>query len=359
MTQITWLHFSDLHICPPRDGWDARKNMEQLLDQIHELNAQQGIRPDLIFFTGDAAFGQIGNKQGENIADQFEIFGNFLSSLCNVFSPPIPFRDVFLVPGNHDVDRSRIYEETTYLDSAREDEPERIFETGGRRLSIYMDRLEPYSEFLRKQNLDHLLQDPERLIYTHTRNLAGTTIGIAGFNTAWLSGRSGKNAIRTAGLLQLNRLWDHVKDASLRIALLHHPSNWLHPSEDPKLGRELRQLFDFILHGHEHEHFIETSDNSATVISVGASFHKSNRRNFNLVQFDPDSGNGEVITHSWDAQNTQVGRRTIQRRAARPAEPQLLTVDVSTSDEAFEEIRSIVNSFKKLNHDQEKDFNDF
>ena len=61
---LTWLHLSDLHACDPNTGWDAKRVTDTLLADLKRMQKDHGLRPDLIFFTGDAAFGHLGNERG-------------------------------------------------------------------------------------------------------------------------------------------------------------------------------------------------------------------------------------------------------------------------------------------------------
>ena len=105
---LTWLHLSDLHACKPRTGWDARRVTDTLRTDLKRMQAEHGLRPDLVFFTGDAAFGQIGKERGKAIVDQFLEAHDFLTAVRETFEPELLQRDLFLVPGNHDVNVERI-----------------------------------------------------------------------------------------------------------------------------------------------------------------------------------------------------------------------------------------------------------
>jgi hypothetical protein len=89
MPSITWLHLSDFHACTPRSGWDAARVTETLVSDLEELQAKEGLRPDLIFSTGDAAFGEIGTEPGETVAGQLEFFAEFLDEVRAVFVPDV------------------------------------------------------------------------------------------------------------------------------------------------------------------------------------------------------------------------------------------------------------------------------
>jgi len=105
---VTWLHLSDLHACRPKSGWDAKRVLDALRIDLQTMNRKHDLRPDLIFFTGDAAFGHISNERGEAISDQFREADDFLTAVRETFDPAVPKRNLFLVPGNRDVNRTLI-----------------------------------------------------------------------------------------------------------------------------------------------------------------------------------------------------------------------------------------------------------
>jgi len=97
---ITWLHLSDLHF---KSGKEAEQfNRKIVLDSLWidiRKQIQKGLKPDFIFFTGDVAFH--GKKDEYDLAiEQF-------------FEPLLKHTGLskdrlFIVPGNHDIDRDKI-----------------------------------------------------------------------------------------------------------------------------------------------------------------------------------------------------------------------------------------------------------
>ncbi|MDM8517574.1 hypothetical protein QUF76_15365 [Desulfobacterales bacterium HSG16] len=67
-----------------------------------------GLLPDLIFFSGDLAFGNVKNENGWNLKDQYAEVSNLLDKVICAFSSEIPKSRDFIVPGNHDVDRKKV-----------------------------------------------------------------------------------------------------------------------------------------------------------------------------------------------------------------------------------------------------------
>nr|VFJ57310.1 MAG: hypothetical protein BECKDK2373B_GA0170837_10654 [Candidatus Kentron sp. DK] len=71
---ITWLHLSDIHLCPPKTGWDADRILRLLIDDLRKMARDHGLAPDLLLVTGDLAFGD------SSIDEQFDNESASLSS---------------------------------------------------------------------------------------------------------------------------------------------------------------------------------------------------------------------------------------------------------------------------------------
>ena len=221
--KLTWLHLSDLHACSPKTGWDARRVLDALRKDLRQLAKEHGLRPDLIFFTGDAAYGQIGKERGELITDQLREAHDFLEGVRATFDPPIPQRRVYLVPGNHDVNRQRISAfERRGLEAIQSlDEIEELVRSGGLDWSRIRQRLEDYAGFLRTHGYEHLLSNPDLLTYAEAVDVRGVRVGVAGFNSAWSStgaGRTERGRLWMAGRYQLETLLGEMPpECDLRI----------------------------------------------------------------------------------------------------------------------------------------------
>jgi formylglycine-generating enzyme required for sulfatase activity len=314
MPPLTWLHLSDLHACRARSGWDAGRVRETLVKDLMELEREHGLRPDLIFFTGDAAFGDLGNEPGERIEEQFGEAAAFLDAVRRAFSPEVPRSNLFLVPGNHDVDRRQVSPALTrWLAEQRELDPvRRLIQDAGFDWRMGMARLAPYLEFLRASDLAHLLEDANRAIWSAVRTIGGRRVGIAGFNSAWSCGRDQERGrLWAAGAWQQGTLRERLAGTDFNVALIHHPPEWLVEHENPEFPRRLRQDFRFLLHGHEHQDWVASGDDGFTTIAAGACYDRSERPNgYNFVRLDPASGEGEVWLRQYDA----TGGGWVERR---------------------------------------------
>jgi tetratricopeptide (TPR) repeat protein/predicted MPP superfamily phosphohydrolase len=301
---ITWLHLSDRHTNSPKTGWDADAIIESLVLDLVRMQQGHGLRPDLIFFTGDLAWGQVGEAKGESLSDQFAEAHRFLEAVRKAFEPEVPQLNVFLVPGNHDIDRTVVTpEDTSWLDnrSNGEDVTE-LIRAGGEKWKRYIARLNQYRAFLERHGYHHLLSDVDRLLYTAIREVSGKTVGIAGFNSAWSCCRNNeKGQLWTGGVWQPSTLHAAVKKADLKIALVHHPGGWLKEFEANQFWRYGLKKFDVRLHGHEHEQWPEVVNGKAT-ISAGACYDRSDRLNgYNITRLLLDERKPEVWLRRYDA----------------------------------------------------------
>src|SRR3990172_7272003 len=105
---ITWLHLSDLHVCLPKFGWDYHQVLDSLLDDLQRMQNYHGLHPDLIFFTGDIGYGQIGTNKNESLFEQLNIAQEMFDQIRKKFKEEVPLDNFFLVPGNHDVNRNKV-----------------------------------------------------------------------------------------------------------------------------------------------------------------------------------------------------------------------------------------------------------
>src|SRR5688572_39051 len=95
---LTWLHLSDLHSRTSTE-WDSRQVIEKLISDLKDLQNKNNFYPDIVVFSGDAAFGNISEQR---IEDQYKDVGKFIDSVRKSFKPELPLNCIYLVPGNHD-----------------------------------------------------------------------------------------------------------------------------------------------------------------------------------------------------------------------------------------------------------------
>ncbi len=294
----------------------------KLVDDLQRLQRDEGLRPDLIFFTGDLAFGQLGPEEGRNLRDQFDVAFKFLEAVRTAFEPSLLKTNVFLVPGNHDVDRTQVSTMVkTWQAGLKElsDVVEMVQQAGIDWQQVTV-RLKPYRDALNRHGYQHLLpaDHAQHLIYTAIRDFDGLRVGIGGFNSAWSCHRNGeKGQLWMAGDWQQQKLAPELRSADVRIALAHHPPNWLVEAEENDFSRGLRQDFRFLLHGHEHKKWVEPLEGGNYVVFSAAACYQGSKieNGYSLVCLKPMAGQGEVWLRRFDADGGGWVRRPVAKHA--------------------------------------------
>lgn len=310
---ITWLHLSDLH-ARNRTDWDSRQITKTLVSDLEKMQNEQGLRPDFIFFTGDLAYGA---DEKDNMVDQYKLARKFLDAVRTAFKPEIPIRNLYLVPGNHDVDRGEITpDQTEWLRHADRKLPEILnaMRDGKKQWRTWMDRLNNYRNFLTTYGLLHLTPDDSHLVWGDAQELHGVRIGIAGLNSAWsCADKEDRAKLWFGANWQIQQVKERIGPVDFEFALLHHPSSWFTGHEDPDAMRHLRKEFAVLLHGHDHQEWVEVDCDGRLVLSASACYDSSWMANgYSFGQIDLDSQQGKVLLRQWD----KTGRGWVPRNIA-------------------------------------------
>lgn len=301
---IVWLHLSDLHNCKERTGWDAHRVLQPLIKDLKRMEVDHGLTPQILFFTGDAAYG---NVPDSNLEKQFDGAHELIETARQAFSTPLPKENVFIVPGNHDVDRDAVTPDQTSWLATQAETPiavNQLIQKAGTQWKRFMERLAAYRDFLARHHYTHLLADPARLIFSQVRELHGIKLGIAGFNSAWsCSGDDDRGNLWFGGDWQLGELTGKLPNTDFRVALIHHPFGWFVAPEDTPLRIPFEREFAFLLHGHEHLGWVDAKANGYVRVAGGACYDKSALENgYNFVRLDLETGEGEIWLRRYDAQ---------------------------------------------------------
>lgn len=333
---ITWLHISDLHARLSSE-WDAKQITSALVKDLKRLNEELSHRPDFIFFTGDIAFGATAT---EVMSEQYAIVKNFLDAVRNAYSPPIPKRNIYLVPGNHDIDRNEITSgELEWLRSSKRtlEEVRHEMQRNSKQWRSWMDRFGSYRSFLRSYGLDHLQPESHHLCWADAQDVGGIRIGIVGLNSAW-SAADDNDKGRLWGALdyQIAKMTQEIGETRFNFALIHHPSNWFTVHEDPSAFRAMRRSFPIILHGHEHNDWVQVDEDKKLIVSAAACYQSSWMANgYNIGHINLDTNTGSILLRQWDA----TGGGWVPREIAKKTHAGQLTINgidwIGTIDETI------------------------
>ncbi|QDV51543.1 metallophosphoesterase family protein [Gimesia fumaroli] len=308
---INILHLTDLHIGGERTDI-ARAQFNNAVDALYHClesikneprgeAANDDWRPQMIAISGDIAY--------SGSMEEFRDAGKLISRICQLFN--LDSKSVVLCPGNHDRNTRRV-SGITYPGSSHEADdwlaPENFVidkkNDAAAPLSI------PFQNFYRFCDSSKFLK-PEGL--SGLEYLTGVCqpstqkgLDFIVLNSSWFCKPKG-NDIRNLwlGLPLLEKMQssrqitrtDVLTDHRIRIALVHHPKDWLNEEEHdtysnrPNTFRYLAERCDIILSGHVHG-ALEPPTRSydrALVFSGGASYagHRF-RNNFSIIQIDVD-----------------------------------------------------------------------
>lgn len=293
--EITWLHLSDIH-ARSQTEWDFAEISLKLVRDLRTMQKDHNLRPDLVFITGDLAFGA---SAGETMADQYQSVRKLLDAIRTAFTPEIPVRNLYLVPGNHDVDRGEITPDQ--IEWLRQ--PGRQLATiveamrsNGKQWRQWMERLASYRSFLTSYNLLHLLPNDPYLIWGDAQEIGGVRVGVAGLNSAWsCAGKEEKAKLWFGTDWQISKAKELMGPVDFSFVLLHHPGNWFTASEDPAAMRRLRHEFAIVLHGHEHNEWVEVDSDGRVVLAAGSCYESGWMENgYSFGQIETSEQRGAI-----------------------------------------------------------------
>lgn len=287
MSEISWIHLSDMHINSSNSA-DQKKIFASLIDDVEDKIADFGISIDMVFFTGDVA--QSASKKDYDLA--LNLLDNFCSKL------KIDKDNFFIVPGNHDVDRMRV---SKTLDEARKQlvkrkEISNIIKNS-KLFNKYLERFSNYSNFINtfygrsKKSGSYRKIDSNNYYYGETRSVGSVDIGIIGLNSSWADhgDRDDSNNIYISED-QLSNAINIVQDTKLKIVLMHHPLSWLYETDKVDMENLLYRHCHIILHGHIHSidvQVLHTTRGDQIVIPAGAIFDGSRVKScYNISTID-------------------------------------------------------------------------
>lgn len=327
------LHISDIHFRAPNclnPDLDADRPFRTRLLQDARARATALGPVGAILVGGDIAFK--GDPQ------EYQVAFAWIKELAEACQCPL--ERVFVIPGNHDVDRSIIMRAPstrnaqqaikTALPQRREGELRTQFadQDAGKAL---LAPLAAYNEFAKLFNCQ--VYPPERLYWKQDLPLQnGVHLRIHGLTSTLLSGANGQDDQRDLYLSPLQTVLDPVEDV-VNLVLCHHPPDWFLDHDevhDDICGRAAIHLF-----GHKHRQRV-TQEVGYIRFAAGAVNPDRNepgwRPGYNLIRVDvhgagPDRAlDIEAHLLEWQASPEQYrpiltarGDPVLQQRIAIPA----------------------------------------
>lgn len=303
MRKLTWLHLSDWH--QKGKDFDRQVVCDALIKDIKGRTAIDSTleQVDFIVFSGDVAFS---GKKAEYQAAREHLFDPVLKATG--LSPD----RLFIVPGNHDLDRSHVYRMLPPdLQQVLDEEKCKEWltdEEGRKRI------LEPFKAFSTFVS-DYTGQDSPDYASIRILDLGGKKVALLGLNSAWMCGRNkdAKGEINDYGYTLLGEPQIHdalaqIAEADVRLVILHHPFEWLAEFDRHRAEERLGKEAHFILCGHQHFtqiKIIKGTSGDSVIIPAGASYDRRTATDaryanaYNFVNLDLSAGKGIVYLRRW------------------------------------------------------------
>lgn len=286
--QTAWLHLSDLHL-RSGDQYNQDIAVSSLLNDLMQLVDKEQYRFDLIFITGDIAFS--GNSE------EYALANEFVRNLSSATAVPVD--RIFCVPGNHDVDRTRI---TPFVNSSSKslntrDSVSQVIGNKKER-ELFTDRYIPYFKFLKATFPWAKGINCSDLSYTQTLNINGIKFAIVGLNSAWLAGSDNDHGSIIIGERQVREAIDKANNPDFLLSLVHHPLSFLTEFDLSDVRAILNSRCDFLLHGHVHNFGVVnvvSPDSEVFHLAAGVTYQGRNELlAYNIVSLDLENGRANV-----------------------------------------------------------------
>jgi|GEM_PF-1400078 Predicted phosphohydrolases len=292
------LHLSDFHF---RSGDVSQDIVIESLGDAIRTYCTQNDQPEVFVITGDIAFS--GKKQEYDKATQFI---ERVKSDCNIAN-----ERVFIVPGNHDVDRLLVENRQIRWWYNFTDEQSMLdVLTSSDSFPTIFKKTEAYFNFV-KQNMSGAVvfgKFGEYVCQVPFVKAAGEClydVKLIGLNSSIFCGYDNDDKNKLA--LSIAQITSCKKDLNptkeIVISCLHHPFSCFHSCDIPAVN-VLKKYSDLILTGHVHEPHNEgrrdETSGETVYVSSGSCFEKRTTQNgFTVINVDTSELNGSVVFYKY------------------------------------------------------------
>jgi predicted MPP superfamily phosphohydrolase len=261
-TLFRWIHLSDIHTGhgDTTNVWDQRLVLEEIVKDIALQRKSQPEHPfDVVLVTGDIA-----NTGAGRLASEYADAAIWLRRVGDAAG--VAPAQIFVVPGNHDVDRgadrdAAVKQLVTDLREGRVSLDDALTQPGQRAMLAH--RMERYLEFAGAfapvgADADARLHWVHRLVAQ-----SGLRVRLVGLNTTLLAAGDDDQGKLRVGLKQIGQAFADIQEGELVLALGHHPlgGGWL--ADQATIEPWLKRHTHALLTGHVHVADAEESRSGA------------------------------------------------------------------------------------------------
>lgn len=243
------IHLSDIHYDNKNNGSEHINLVDKLL-----LDLKKIVDSDtLLVITGDMI-----DKGGEfNTLDSISPYDIFSKKIIEriLTEYPILTNRILTIPGNHDVQRSKIdkikYRGLMDIIKNNYDELDQYIDLFIK--NEYFDQLSTYKKFENELNKNNKNYFSNNLYSIYKNKINDINVGIACLNSSWLCCDNNDLHNIALGEKQLNNAIDDISESDIKIAILHHPIEFFCEKDREIIQPLFYKYFDLILTGHTHK----------------------------------------------------------------------------------------------------------
>ena len=298
MAAFSWLLISDLHLKSEYTTWSQNVVLRDMVRDIQ--NRLTNVPPvKFIIVSGDLA------HSGK--AEQYLLVESFLNDLLGILG--LNNSDVYIVPGNHDVNRSlrqlafhgarSKFVDANTVEHYLSNEHER---------DTLLERLSAYHAFEHRvcPHLGSAYGDDKLAYFVH-RLIGDLPIGIVGLNSALACGDDNDKDNIVVGDRPLIEISERIRTADVRlvVAAVHHPPVWLSSFDQKTFEARFLPWCDILHRGHLHEAGVTpiytSPETKCLVIAAGAGYVQRQFANsYSFISIDVANNDCTVESFAYD-----------------------------------------------------------
>ena len=289
MDKIHWLHLSDIHL-NKRDV-DSRRMRNRLLDYMKEL----GTQIDYIFITGDLRYAPMGEFAADTV--------DYINKLLSVTNLTVD--RLFIVPGNHDIERDAEGRAEAILESIKDYSPKDGALASDKMAAVHCG----HTEFRKMMHTIYHENQEQAAGYDNDEKPHFVTetkdFNIICIDTA-LTYTKQRNNNLFIGTEYIMDLLEELNQDKPSIILTHYSFDFLERSEQMQIVQLLKDFHvQLWLAGHEHTVLMRKQWDYFYEFQSGNLMHEGEytRSTIMIGTYDSASYNGIVEVHEWDSDN--------------------------------------------------------
>lgn len=289
MDKVHWLHLSDIHL-NKRDV-DSRRMRNRLLDYMKEL----GTQIDYIFITGDLRYAPMGEFAADTV--------DYINKLLSVTNLTVD--RLFIVPGNHDIERDAEGRAEAILESIKDYSPKDGALASDKMAAVHCG----HTEFRKMMHIIYHENQEQAASYDDDEKPHFVTetkdFNIICIDTA-LTYTKQRNNDLFIGTEYIMDLLEELNQDKPSIILTHYSFDFLERSEQMQIVQLLKDFHvQLWLAGHEHTVLMRKQWDYFYEFQSGNLMHEGEytRSTIMIGTYDPASYNGIVEVHEWDSDN--------------------------------------------------------